>query len=45
LSFKHSFSHTIINDDLDKARKEAVEIVGTFLKEAEVQGSPVSEKA
>ncbi|MBA4166319.1 MAG: guanylate kinase [Chitinophagaceae bacterium] len=31
ISFKHSFSHTIINYDLDTARKEAVEIVEAFL--------------
>lgn len=32
LSFKHSFSYTILNHDLDAARKEAVQIVGEFLK-------------
>jgi len=31
LSFKHSFSHTIVNRDLDTARKEVVEIVEAFL--------------
>ena len=31
ISFKHSFSHTIINNDLETARKEAVEIVEAFL--------------
>ncbi len=33
ISFKHSFSHTIINHDLATAREEAVEIVGGFLRE------------
>jgi guanylate kinase len=32
ISFKHSFSHTLVNHDLEEARKEAVEIVGAFLK-------------
>lgn len=32
ISFKHSFSHTIINYDLEKARREAVEIVAQFIK-------------
>ena len=32
ISFKHSFSHTIINYDLDTARQEAVQIVQTFLR-------------
>lgn len=32
ISFKHSFSHTIVNHDLEQARAEAVEIVGEFLK-------------
>lgn len=32
ISFKHSFSHTIVNHDLTTAREEAVEIVGAFLK-------------
>lgn len=32
ISFKHSFSHTIINHDLDAARGEAVEIVRNFLE-------------
>lgn len=40
LSFKHSFSHTIINFDLEKARKEAVEIVESFLMDVETQGTP-----
>jgi guanylate kinase len=31
ISFKHSFSHTIVNNDLDTARKEAVNIVEEFL--------------
>ena len=31
LSFKHSFDHIIINDDLDKAVKQAEEIVNSFL--------------
>lgn len=31
ISFKHSFSHTIVNHDLATARKEAVAIVGAFL--------------
>lgn len=31
ISFKHSFSHTIINYNLADARAEAVEIVGKFL--------------
>jgi guanylate kinase len=31
ISFKHSFSHTIINHDLELARKEAVETVKQFL--------------
>jgi guanylate kinase len=31
ISFKHSFSYTMINRDLDAARKEAVEIVDAFL--------------
>lgn len=31
ISFKHSFSHTIVNNDLDTARKEAVKIVEAFL--------------
>lgn len=40
LSFKHSFSHTIINFDLEKARTEAVEIVESFLMDVETQGTP-----
>jgi guanylate kinase len=31
ISFKHSFSHTLVNRDLDAARKEAVRIVDAFL--------------
>jgi guanylate kinase len=31
ISFKHSFSHTILNRELETARKEAVEIVEAFL--------------
>jgi len=31
LSFKHYFDHIIINDDLDKAVKQAEEIVKAFL--------------
>lgn len=31
LSFKHSFTHTIVNHDLETARKEAVKIVDGFL--------------
>jgi len=31
ISFKHSFSHTIINHDLETARREAVDIVRAFL--------------
>lgn len=31
LSFKHYFDHIIINDDLDKAVKQAEEIVNAFL--------------
>ena len=31
ISFKHSFSHTIVNRDLETARKEAVGIVEAFL--------------
>ncbi len=30
ISFKHSFTHTIVNHDLETARKEAVEIVRGF---------------
>jgi guanylate kinase len=33
LSFKHSFTHTIVNSDLDAARKEAVKIVSNFLQD------------
>jgi len=31
ISFKHSFSNTIVNNDLDTARQEAVKIVEAFL--------------
>jgi guanylate kinase len=31
ISFKHSFSHTIVNRDLGRAREEAVNIIETFL--------------
>lgn len=31
LSFKHSFDHIIINDDLEKARKQAEDVVKLFL--------------
>ncbi len=31
ISFKHSFSHTIVNHNLDEARREAVGIVKNFL--------------
>src|SRR5689334_236063 len=31
ISFKHSFSHTIVNRDLEMARKEASDIVEAFL--------------
>lgn len=31
ISFKHSFSHTIVNHDLGSARKEAMELVANFL--------------
>lgn len=31
ISFKHSFSHTIVNHDLETARLEAVDIVDAFL--------------
>jgi guanylate kinase len=31
LSFKHSFDHIIVNDDLEKAQKQAEEIVKAFL--------------
>ncbi|MEO8582887.1 MAG: guanylate kinase [Flavitalea sp.] len=32
ISFKHSFSHTIVNHDLGQARKEAVKLVEDFLR-------------
>jgi guanylate kinase len=32
ISFKHSFSHTIVNHDLELARKEAVDLVAEFLR-------------
>jgi guanylate kinase len=31
ISFKHSFSHTIVNRDLDLARQEALSVVDAFL--------------
>jgi len=31
ISFKHSFSYTIVNHDLEKAREEAVSIVKNFI--------------
>jgi guanylate kinase len=31
LSFKHSFQHVILNDDLDRAIAEAISIVGNFI--------------
>lgn len=31
ISFKHSFQHVILNDDLDKAIAEAISIVGNFI--------------
>lgn len=33
ISFKYSFSHTVVNDDLEKARKEAREIVAAFIED------------
>jgi guanylate kinase len=33
ISFKHSFSHTIINHDLTDARRQAVDIVKEFIAE------------
>lgn len=33
ISFKHSFSHTIVNNDLDVARAEAAAIIRTFLEQ------------
>jgi guanylate kinase len=32
ISFKHSFSHTIVNHDLEEARKEAIKLVQAFLR-------------
>lgn len=32
ISFKHSFSHTIINNQLEKARQEAEQIVAAFIE-------------
>lgn len=32
LSFRHSFDHIILNDHLDRARKQAEEIVSSFLE-------------
>ena len=37
ISFKHSFSHTIVNYDLGQARLQAVEIVKNFLEGNRVQ--------
>lgn len=37
ISFKHSFSHTIVNYDLDKAREQAVEIVKAFIEDEQVE--------
>lgn len=37
ISFKHSFNHIIVNDDLSRAKKEAENIVEQFL-ETEKQG-------
>ena len=31
ISFKHSFNHIIVNDDLERARNEAVEVVEEFI--------------
>ncbi len=31
ISFKHSFQHVILNDDLDRAIAEAISIVGNFI--------------
>ena len=42
LSFKHSFTHTILNADLDQARKEAEAIIIPFL-EAHPQIAPVAQ--
>lgn len=33
ISFKHSFSHTIVNHNLEKARQEAESIVEAFLRD------------
>lgn len=42
ISFKHSFSHTIVNHNLETARREAVEIVLAFLQESKrASPSPV----
>lgn len=32
LSFKHSFQHVILNDDLDRATAEVMHVVGDFIK-------------
>jgi guanylate kinase len=32
ISFKHSFQHVIVNDNLEKAIAEATAIVGAFIK-------------
>ncbi len=32
LSFRHSFDHIIVNDNLERARKQAQEMVSSFLK-------------
>jgi guanylate kinase len=32
LSFKHSFNHIIVNSDLERACKEAEEIVSKFIE-------------
>ena len=34
ISFKHSFQHVIVNDDLEKAIADATAIVGRFIEEA-----------
>lgn len=33
ISFKHSFSHTIVNHDLDQAREQAIDIVKKFVED------------
>lgn len=37
ISFKHSFSHTIVNHDLNQARQQAVEIVEKLLNEINLE--------